>query len=138
MDEVCGPTPKRVARQYMRDMGAAALAYVVVLVGSVYVVRHLAPPQWLAAVLALASAAPALLMMRAYLRRLRGLDEFQRRVEMEAMVVAAAVVGFASFSYGFLQSFAGFPQFDDALLWVFPALCFAWGVAQVFVRRRYQ
>lgn len=138
MDEICAPTPRRVARQYVRDMGSAALAYVVVLVGSVYVVRHLAPPQWLAAVLALASAAPALLMMRAYLRRLQGLDEFQRRVEMEAMVVAAAIVGFASFSYGFLQSFAGFPRFDDALLWVFPALCFVWGVAQVFVRRRYQ
>ena len=136
--ELCDPAPRRVARQYMHDMGLAGLAYAVVLVGSVYVVRHTSPPQWLAVVLALVSAAPALLMMRAFLRRLRGLDEFQRRVELEALAVAAAVVGFASFTYGFLQSFAGLPQFDDALMWVFPALCFTWGIAQIFVRRRYQ
>lgn len=136
--ELCDPAPRRVARQYMRDMGLAGLVYAVVLVGSVYVVRHASPPQWVAVVLALVSAAPALLMMRAFLRRLRGLDEFQRRVELEALAVAAAVVGFASFTYGFLQSFAGLPQIEDALMWVFPALCFTWGIAQIFVRRRYQ
>lgn len=135
--EIEGVT-KRVARQYFRDMSIAGLVYAVVLVGSVFVVRRLEPPQWVAIVLALASAAPALLMLRAFLRRLQGLDEFQRRVELEALAVAAAVVGFASFTYGFLQSFAGLPQIEDALLWVFPALCFCWGIAQFVVRRRYQ
>jgi hypothetical protein len=128
----------QVARQYTRDMSIAALIYVVVLVGSVFVVRRLDPPQWVAIGLALASAAPALLMMRAYLRRLRGLDEFQRQVQLESMLAAAAVIGFASFTYGFLESFAGFPAIDGALLWVFPAMCFVWGVAQIFVARRYE
>ncbi|MEZ5958707.1 MAG: hypothetical protein R3C27_16010 [Hyphomonadaceae bacterium] len=135
--EIEGAT-KKVARQYFRDMLGACLAYVGVLVVSVFVVRRMDPPQWVAIGLALASAAPALLMLRAFLRRLQGLDEFQRRVELEALAVAAAVVGLGSFTYGFLQSFANFPQIDDVLLWVFPALCFTWGIAQFFVRRRYK
>ncbi|MBL8537811.1 MAG: hypothetical protein JNM59_10455 [Hyphomonadaceae bacterium] len=130
--------PQRVAQKYVRDMSFAALVYAVVLVASVFIVRRLDPPQWIAVMLALASAAPALLMMRAYLRRLRGLDEFQRQVQLEAMLASAAIVGFASFTYGFLESFAGFPAIDGALLWVFPAMCFVWGIAQVFVARRYQ
>lgn len=129
---------KAVARQYARDMAIAMFVYAVVLVGSVFVVRRLDPPQWVAIMLALASAAPALLIMRAYLRRLNGLDEFQRRVQMESLVVATAVVSFASFTYGFLVSFAGFPVIEDALMWVFPATMFVWGIAQIFVARRYK
>lgn len=129
---------KAVARQYTRDMAVAALIYVAVLIVSVFVVRRLDPPQWVAILLALASAAPALLMMRAYMRRLNGLDEFQQRVQMESMLAAAAIVGFVSFTYGFLESFAGFPSIDGALLWVFPAMCFVWGIAQIFVARRYK
>ncbi|MEQ1810575.1 MAG: hypothetical protein ABL889_11650 [Terricaulis sp.] len=131
-------TIKAVAKQYTREMAFSTLIYVAVLLVSVFVVRRLDPPQWIAIVLALASAAPALFMMRAYMRRLHGLDEFQRRVELESLAVAAAVVAFGSFTLGFLQSFARFPQIDDALMWVFPALSFCWGVARMFVRRRYQ
>ncbi len=138
MSDACEQAPAHVGRRYVREMGIAGLVYAVALVASVYVVRHLAPPQWVAVMLALASAAPALLMMRAYLRRLQGLDEFQRRVEQESLAIAAAVVAFASFTYGFLHSFAGLPLFDDAMMWVFPALGFCWGVARIFVRRRYQ
>jgi hypothetical protein len=132
------PRTKGVTKQYAREMAFAALIYVAVLLASVFVVRRLDPPQWVAIVLALASAAPALLMMRAYMRRFNGLDEFQRRVQMESMLAAAGIVGFASFTYGFLESFAGFPTIDGALLWVFPALTFVFGIAQIFVARRYK
>ncbi len=129
---------KSVTKQYARDMALAALLYVAVLLVSVFVVRRLDPPQWVAIILALASAAPALLMMRAYMRRFNGLDEFQRRVQMESMLAAAGIIGFVSFTYGFLESFAGFPTIDGALLWVFPAMTFVWGIAQIFVARRYK
>ncbi len=129
---------KAVARRYRREMSIAALVYAFAIVASVFVVRRLDPPQWAAVVLALASAAPALLIMRAYLRLLNGLDEFQRRVQMESVLVASAIVCFASFTYGFLQSFADFPALEDSLIWVFPATMLVWGVVQPFVRRRYQ
>jgi hypothetical protein len=130
--------PKAVAREYMRDMGLAGAAYVGFVFATVYTIRHFDPPQWAAIMLALLPVAPVLFMVRAYLRFVRRLDEFQRRVQSESILIAAGVVGFGSLTYGFLQSFAGFPVIEDPLMWVFPALCVVWGVAQIFVRRRYQ
>jgi hypothetical protein len=134
----CSAAPREVQKEYARDMLIASLAYAGVLVASVFAVRRLEPPQWLAVVLALASAAPGLLMIRAYIRRFNRIDEFQRRVEMEAMLIAAAIVGFSSFTYGFIESFAHLAPMEGALIWVFPALWFVFGIAQIFVRRRYQ
>lgn len=126
------------AKRYGRDMGVASLAYTAVLVACVYTVRHFDPPQWVTVPLALAPVAPVLLMLRAYLTFLGKLDEFQRRVQLEAMLAAAGIVGFASFTYGFLESFAGFPTIEGALIWVLPAMIGTWGIAQILVRRRYQ
>lgn len=137
-ESACATGAPAAAKQYAREFTLASLAYAGVLVVCVYVVRRLDPPQWMAVVLALAPVAPVLLMLRAYLRFLNKLDEFQRRVQQESMLAAAGIVGFASFTYGFLESFAGFPVFEGALLWVLPAMIWVWGVAQVFVRRRYQ
>lgn len=130
--------PRAVARRYQREMIVASLAYVGIIIISVYAARHLAPPRWVAIVLALASAAPVLMMLRAYARFFGGLDEFQRRVQSDALVIAAGIVGFAALTYGFLESFADFPVFEGALIWVLPAIALVHGVASVFIRRRYQ
>ncbi len=130
--------PRAVAGRYRREIMLASLAYVALIVVSVYTTRHLAPPRWVLVLLALASAAPVLMMMRAYGRFLAGLDEFQRRVQSDALVIAAGVVGFAALTYGFLESFAGFPVFEGALIWVLPAIMIVHGAAAFFIRRRYQ
>lgn len=139
-ENLCAPTPAQAqaAKAYGREMALASLAYAAILIGCVYTARHFDPPQWLAVVLALAPVGPVLLMLRAYLRFLNRVDEFQRRVQTDAMLAAAGIVGFASFTYGFLESFAGFPSIEGALIWVLPAMIGVWGVAQVFVARRYK
>jgi hypothetical protein len=140
LSEMCEAkyAPKAVAREYMRDMALAGIVYMAAVFGGVYAIKNFEPPQWLAIVLALAPVAPVLLMLRAYLRFLGRVDEFQRRVQSESMLIAACIVGFACMTYGFLESFAGLPTIPGALLWVFPAMIGIWGVAQIFVRRRYQ
>ncbi len=130
--------PKAVAREYQRDMLLAGGGYLVAVFVSVYVVKHFAPPQWAAVLLALAPMAPVAGMLRAYLRLLNRLDEFQRRVQLESMLIAVGIVGFGSLTYGFLESFAGFPAIPDVMLWISPTLWIVWGMAQVFVRRRYR
>lgn len=130
--------PRDVARRYRRDMIIASLAYVSVIFVSVYVTRHLSPPRWMSVAMALASVAPVFMMLRAYGRFFGGLDEFQRRVQSDSLVIATGVVGFAALTYGFLESFADFPVFEGALIWVLPAIMFVHSVAQIFVRRRYQ
>ncbi|MBY0562742.1 MAG: hypothetical protein K2P58_01050 [Hyphomonadaceae bacterium] len=130
--------PPKVAKRYRGEMILASALYVIAVAVSAFVLRWFDPPLWVAVAMAAAALAPVGLMLRAYLRYLAGLDEFQRRVQMESLLIAAAVVAFGSLTYGFLQAFAGFPVIEDALIWVFPAMCVVWGFAQVFVRRRYR
>jgi hypothetical protein len=129
---------RAVARRYRREMILASLAYVGVIFISVYVARHFTPPRWVSVGMALASAAPVFMMLRAYGRFFEGLDEFQRRVQSDALAIAAAIVGFAAMTYGFLESFAGFPVFEGALMFVLPAIALVHSVASVFIRRRYK
>lgn len=127
---------KRAGRRYMRGMMTAAALYTVVVVAGVYSIEHLHPPHWLVIVAAIAPLAPALLMLRAYLVFMREVDELQRRIQSEAMLIALATVGFSSFAWGFLEEWAQFPHVP--LIWVLPAIIAVWGVALGFVRLRYQ
>jgi hypothetical protein len=140
LNDICetANAPRQVSRRYRREMIVASVAYVAVILISVYAARHLSPPRWVSVGLALAAAAPVFLMLRAYGRFFDGLDEFQRRVQSEALAAAVAIVGFAALTYGFLESFADFPRFDGALIWVLPAITIVHGLAAFFIRRRYQ
>jgi hypothetical protein len=126
---------KPAATRLFRDMLGAGAVYLVAVLGASLAIKAFAPPQWIAALLAAAPIAPALLMLGAQLRYMRTLDEFQRRVQSEAVLIAAAIIAFATLAYGQLEDMAGFP--DISMMWVFPALCVAWSAATLFVRRRY-
>lgn len=132
----CEFSAKPAAKRYRRDIAIAGAIYVAIVLGAAFAIRNLDLPQWLIAVLAIAPLAPALMMLRAYLTFVRGMDEFQRSLQTEALVIAAAVIVFASFAYGFLEEWAGFPHVP--LIWVFPAFAFTFGLAHAFVRRRYK
>jgi hypothetical protein len=135
---VCEPTEraKPATRRYVRDMAIAAVIYVALVFAAAFVIRYADPPQWARIVLALLPVAPALMMLRAYLNRLRAMDEFQRRMQTDALLAAAAVVTFGSFAYGFLEEWAALPHVP--LLWVFPAYSFVFGVAHLIIRHRYK
>jgi hypothetical protein len=128
-------TGKPAAARLFRDMLGAGIVYIAAVLGASLAIKGLAPPQWVAALLALAPIAPALLMLSAQLRHMRTLDEFQRRVQSEAVLIAAGLTAFATLAYGQLEDMAGFP--DISMMWVFPALCVAWSIAKLFVQRRY-
>jgi hypothetical protein len=130
------PKAKQIGQRYMRGMAIAAVLYMAVVAGGVYVINNNEPPQWLVIALALAPLAPAALMLRTYLVFFRALDEFQRRIQTEAMLITLGVVGLGAFTYGFLEEWADFPHVP--LIWVFPAIIVTWTFAQIFVRVRYK
>lgn len=132
----CEFSNKAAAKRYRRDVAIAGAIYLVLVFGAALWIRNFDPPQWAVIVLSLAPVAPALMMLRAYIEFTRSMDEFQRRVQSEALIVASAIVVFGSFAYGFLEEWAGFPHVP--LLWVFPAFSFVFGVAHIIVRRRYR
>ena len=132
-----GPeSAKPAKRRYVRDMAVSGALYVALVIGGALIIRYGHPPQWALIVLALLPVAPALMMLRAYLAYLRSMDEFQRRLQTEALLIATGVVAFGSFAYGFLEDWANFPRVS--LIWVFPVLSFVFGFPHIYIRRRYK
>ncbi len=126
---------KPVAQRYAREMIIAALLYSAVVFAGAYATR-LELPHWVIIVAAIAPIGPAMLMLRAYVTFVNAVDEFQRRIQSEAVMIAAGVTGFGTFTYGFLEEWAGFPHLP--LIWVLPILIASWGVALCIVRLRYK
>jgi hypothetical protein len=129
---------KEAGKRYTRRMLGAGLLYAAIVFATAWVIRHsgLHLPQWAVVVIALTPVLPALLMMGNYLTFVRQMDEFNRRIQSEAWLISAGVVGIGTFTYSFVEEWAHFPRLE--VVWIFPALIMAWGVALFFVRRRYQ
>jgi hypothetical protein len=136
MNEPLTPSQKRLAKNYTRDMLVAGAIYSAFVIGGALAIDSNTLPRWAVICIALAPLLPALLMLRAYAVFLNGIDEFQRRIQTEAILASAAIVGFGSFAYGFLEEWAGFPHLP--LIWVFPALIGFWGIAACIIRLRYK
>jgi hypothetical protein len=129
-----GMTP--AAKRYARNFLIAMALYAIAVVALTIVVRQLHVPAWAIIPLSLAPVLPTLLALRAYLVFFRAMDELQRRIQSESMLIAMALVGFGSLAYGFLEGFADFPRLR--VIFVFPAMIMVWGVATAFVSRRYR
>jgi hypothetical protein len=126
----------RAAGRLFREMLTAGALYAGAVAAAAWAIRSYDLPQWAAALIAIAPTAPALLMLRAQLRHMRSQDEFQRRLQSEAILIAAAIVAFGTLTYGLLEDLAGFP--DVSLLWVFPIFCMLWSAATVILHLRYR
>jgi hypothetical protein len=63
------------------------------------------------------------------LARIRSLDEFQRRVHFEAVVVAFLATGVAVFIYGYLRQANAVGPLNAAWVWAFMGVSYATGYA---------
>jgi hypothetical protein len=128
-----GPVMKR----YRRRLAAAMIAYFLVLVGSLSLLRegHLTGP-----LLWIVAAAPAipilgvLVAMGLYLKEEP--DEFERMIHVESMLWGLGAVLAVSTVWGFLANAQVVPA--PPLFMTFPLFCVTWGLSQPFIRRRYQ
>ena len=85
--------------------------------------------------LALAPMLPVAMFAKAMLRFYRTLDEMHRKIASDAVVVAASVVGFGSFAWGWLEIRLAVPALPTT--WLLPGLFAAYGLALPLVSRRY-
>jgi low affinity Fe/Cu permease len=125
----------QVQRRYVRELSRAMLAYIFILIVSLTVLRQFEFSKSLQVLISLSPAVPVAFVIIAMLRALRDSDELQQRVQLMATSLSAALTGFITFSYGFLEN-VGFPKFPTFL--VFPMLVAIWGISLGFFRRRYQ
>ena len=85
--------------------------------------------------IALAPILPALAVLRVIVLSTRNLDEVQARIQLEAFVISAITVSFACFTWGLLERWLEAPTIS--VLWVLPTMCGVFGLARLYVSRRY-
>lgn len=134
------PEPMRaVHKRYLRDFFPAMSGYVVL----VLVYGALVPNTESVAgrvVLAILPLLPIVLLIRAIVRLIRDQDELERRIDLEAIAIAAMSTAFGFFSFGLLLS-AGIDWRvapDAVAIWVLPCLFGTFGIAKLLVSRRYR
>jgi hypothetical protein len=112
--------------------------YVVTILGSVWLLKQHVEDPTLRVLVALAPVPFVALAMRAMIRHIRDTDELQRRIEVESVSLATALVSLGYFAAGLLQAakVIDVPS-SVAMIWVFPLICFVYGIAKVLVSRRY-
>jgi xanthosine utilization system XapX-like protein len=124
-------------RRYIARFTPAMLAYVVVLMGSLWSIRHLDPTGPFLWALAVAPALPVIAVIAVMgLYLIEETDEFIRAVLVQSMLWGIGITLSACTAWGFLENAEVVPHLP--LYLVFPAFCGSFGLAQPFVRRRYQ
>lgn len=109
-----------LAQRYYREFGIPMVLYVLVMLFWRYLLGHVGS-NWARVLIALLPAVLVVLVIRAVARYVRDSDEMQRRIELEAIAIAAGLVSGAYMTAGFLQAaeLIDVPA-SAAMLWVFP------------------
>ncbi|MFA1263889.1 hypothetical protein AB8807_01530 [Xanthomonas campestris pv. olitorii] len=127
-----------LAQRYYREFGIPMVLYVLVMLFWRYLLGHVGS-NWARVLIALLPAVLVVLVIRAVARYVRDSDEMQRRIELEAIAIAAGLVSGAYMTAGFLQAaeLIDVPA-SAAMLWVFPLLCAIYGITKSIHARRFE
>jgi len=127
-------TTSLATRAYLKEFGGAMLAYTIVLPLSIVLTQAHPTAPWRVP-LALAPVLPVALAFWAILRAVTRMDELQRHIQFEALVVAVGGIVGLTFAYGLLQT-VGLPPLN--LIYITPALVAFWGLGLALASRRYR
>jgi predicted ferric reductase len=122
-------------RIYRRDLLLAMGAYVIIIMVAVSWVNSLPQENNWRYVIVLAPVVPLLIALGVFMRWLRQVDEFERRLNFEAFGFSLGITFIITLTLGFLER-AGFPRLD--LIWVPIMMIGLWGFGLAIARRRYQ
>lgn len=126
------PAAKRYTRRFLFWM----MIYTIAVFAVVSIQERVALSNPMMIGLALAPVLPTLMALREFIIFFRAMDEVQARINAEAILIAAGIVGFVTFAWGWVEIMAEAP--DIPMIWILPTLIATWGIARVFVARRYQ
>lgn len=122
-------------RRYMRHFPVTMGLYVLTLPFAIGIVNTLPEGDPLRYVIILVPMLPLLATLVVFLRWLREVDEFQRKVQFEGFAFSMAVTIVITLSLGFLER-AGFPKLDT--LWIPIMMIFLWGIGVAIANGRYR
>src|SRR5579863_7215270 len=121
-------------RRYLKEFLPAMAMYSAMVPVSIWLLKshEHSPLRYIFAVL---PVIPSAFAMWAAIRFFRGLDELQRRIQLEGLAFSFLTTCLLALGWGFLE-IAGLPHAD--VIWVAPVLVFLWGVGCHIATRRYQ
>jgi energy-converting hydrogenase Eha subunit A len=107
---------KRVARAYFVELMTSIVVYTVLLFAAIRYGRPM-PEGWLRTLVLITPMIGFGLMIRAIVRHVARIDEYQRIRLLENIAVAAAITLAATFTYGFMET-AGFEKLSMFSVWL--------------------
>ena len=116
---------RRQQWQYLRELGGSIAIYIALLVPSLMYGPDL-PDSLLRTAVLTCPMLGFFLMIWAIARQVQRMDEYQRRLTLESLSLAAAITAAVTFTYGFLEN-AGYPRLSMFVVW--GIMGSAWGVA---------
>ncbi len=122
-------------RRFIVEFSASMVAYMIVLVGSVWVLNIGGIEGGWKTAVALAPMLPGTAVALSVMRQVRSSDELQRRIQLEALSLAFAGTALATFSYGFLEN-VGYPRLSMFFVW--PLMAVLWMVGGFISGRRFR
>lgn len=130
---------RAVHKRYLREFLPAMSAYVLLVLLYGILMPKTEGVTW-RIMLAVVPLLPVVLVIRAIVRVIRDQDELERRIDLEAIAIAAVATGFGYFSLGFLLNAGVGLKVAPAsvAIWVMPCLFASYGVAKLLVARRYR
>ena len=121
-------------KRYLKEFGGSMAAYSAIVPVSMWMLRgHEHTP--LGYGIAFLPIIPSAFALWAFLRMFRGLDELQRRIQLEAVAFSFLATCLITLTWAFQQN-AGLPRFDVS--WVAPLLIALWGLGLGIAKRRYE
>ncbi|MCA9919658.1 MAG: hypothetical protein KC445_16990 [Anaerolineales bacterium] len=126
----------RWEKRYLIRFILGMVGYSILLPLSIIVAqRESVERPWLAVLVALLPVAPFLNAMTAVLHNVRSQDELFRKIQLEAVLVTALLVGALTFSYGLLEASELVPPLPT--VFIAPCMIAVWGIANAAISRHY-
>ena len=107
---------REATRKYLIEFGGAMALYLVVLFFSLQGAKQLAEGLG-RTVLLLSPMIPVALVLWAYMRQLKRMDEFVRLRNLQALALAGGITAGFTLTYGFLEN-AGYPRLSMFTVWM--------------------
>jgi len=126
---------KQLMGRYNKEVMGASIIYTIVLLVSVTILKQYELSKFWQIAISLTPSIPVALVIISIMRLLVYSDELQQRIQLFATATSAALTGFITFSYGFLEG-VGLPKFPTFL--VFPMLIVIWGVSLSYFGKKYR
>jgi hydrogenase/urease accessory protein HupE len=114
-------------KRYHRIFWPAMIAYVAIVLGGAWLVNKDETPQWIAGIVAVATALPVCVALWAIVRWMSETDEYTRLKHLKGFARGAAITISGVFVIGFLQLFEVIDNFE--VFWVGPAFFLAYGLS---------